>query len=130
MLLALLCTVVAGAIGFFVPKADPKVIAGFAVFPPLIAYVATKLKFEGKNSWHARLYDGLNTLRSQLLYQLPELPTLDQVARIAAERDALEIEMQAEWDRWLLLDWTGMLNHSTTHRANGSLGDNSEQLSQ
>ena len=120
MFLALGCTVVAGAMGFFYPKADPKVIAGFAVLPPLIAYVATKLKFEAKNSWHARLYDGLNTLKSRLIYQQPEVPTLDQVGRIAADRDALEIKMQAEWDRTLLLSWTGLLNHSTTSHSNGS----------
>jgi hypothetical protein len=120
MLLALGCTVMAGALGFFYQKADPKVIAGFAVLPPLIAFVAKNLKFEAKNSWHARLHDGLDSLRSRLVYQQPEVPALEQVARIASDRDALEIRMQAEWDRELLLNWTGVLNHPTRPQSSES----------
>jgi hypothetical protein len=120
MVLALGCTVVAGILGFFYQAANPKVIAGFAVLPALIALVANTMKFESKNSWHARLCDGLSTLRSRLLYQQPELPTLDQVARIAEDRDNLEIKMQAEWDRSLLLSWAGLRNNSTTSQSNES----------
>jgi hypothetical protein len=108
---ALGCGVLAGVLGFFTTVSS-KVVGGIAVIPTLTAYVAVNLKFELKNSWHARLYDGLNTLRSRLMYQLPEVPTLEQVARIASDRDELEIKMQAEWDRSLLVNWTGL---STKH---------------
>jgi hypothetical protein len=118
MVLALSCSVIAGILGFFCPQVGSKVVGGFALLPPLVAFVAVNLKFEGKNSWHARLYDSLNTLRSRLLYQQPETPSLDQVAEIAKRRDDLEIKMQDEWDRSLLANWTGMLKqHQAVHQS-------------
>lgn len=120
---ALGCSVAAAVLGFFT-QVPSKVVGGIAVLPALITFVAVNLKFEAKNSWHARLYDGLNTLRSRLMYQHPEVPTLDQVARIALERDELEIKMQAEWDRSLLLNWTGLSSkHPSGGQSAGSSGN-------
>jgi hypothetical protein len=110
MCLALGCSVLAAILGIFF-NVSAKIVGGLGLLPPLIAFVATNLKFEAKNSWHARLYDGLSSLRSRLLYQQPGVPTLDQVAIIAKGRDDLEIKMQAEWDRTLLLNWTSVANH-------------------
>ena len=122
--LALGCSIAAAVMGFFFPQIGSKAVGGIALLPALIAYVAGTLKFEGKNSWHARLYDGLNTLRSRLLYQLPDPPSIDQIARIASERDQLEIQMQAEWDRALLLSWTGVVRQNPPgHQHSGPPAD-------
>ena len=97
MVIALACSVTAGAIGFFT-SAPSKVIAGLAVIPPLIAYVAVNLKFERKTSWHYRKRDALRVLRSKLLYQQPVSPSAENIASIAESWDELTVKMQAEWD--------------------------------
>lgn len=40
----------------------------------------------------------MEALRSRLLYQLPEEPSVDNVAAIAEARDKLVATMQAEWN--------------------------------
>jgi len=110
MTAALGCSVLAAILGFFT-ETSSKVIGGIAILPPLIAFIAANLKFEAKNSWHARRSDGLSSLKSRLLYQLPEPPTLDQIAAISRDRDELESKLQAEWDRNLLLKWSGVFSH-------------------
>ena len=110
MVLALGCSVLAATLGFFT-KTPSHIVGGIAILPPLIAFVAQNLKCEAKNSFHARRVDGLKGLRSRLLYRIPEPPTFDQVAKIAKDRDELEVKMQTEWDNTLLLKWSGVFSH-------------------
>jgi hypothetical protein len=125
---ALTCSVAAGVLGFFT-SVSSKVIGGIAILPPLIAFVAVNLKLEAKNSWHARMVDGLSGLRSRVLYQLPEVPTVDHIAVIAAERDKLDVTMQAEWDRTLVLNWAGLLSHqASSHPSDASSSTHSPGL--
>jgi hypothetical protein len=112
MVAALGCSVAAGAMGFFT-KYSSKVVGGFAVLPALIAYMAVNLKCEAKNSWHARRADGLDKLRTQLLYEPLENPTLEQIALVAKGRVELEERMQKEWDGNLLLSWSGFGRSAT-----------------
>ena len=110
MSMALASSVLAGVLGFFT-NASSKWVGAFAVLPALIGFVAKNLKLEEKNSWHARMYDELRGLRSKLLYEQPEIPELGQVARIASDWRTLEAKMQSEWDRTLLLNWSGFSSH-------------------
>ena len=75
----------------------PRIVGGIAALPPLIAYVATSFRLELRQNWYYRKAVGLDALRSQLLYQLPEEPTAEDVSAIAAARDKLVIDMQHEW---------------------------------
>ena len=118
MVAALGCSVAAGVMGFFT-KYSSKVVGGFGVLPTLIAYVAVNLKCEAKNSWHARRADGLDRLRTQLLYEQQENPTLDEIALVAKGRVELEERMQKEWDGNLLLSWRGF-GRSATHQSTES----------
>lgn len=119
----LAASVLAGALGFFT-NTPSKTIGGIAILPPLIAYVAVNVKLEAKNSWHARMVDGLRRFRSRLVYELPEFPALEQIAEIAKKRQEFEEIMQAEWDKTLLVDWTGILKrHPSTLQSNVSLRD-------
>jgi hypothetical protein len=122
MVIALGCSVAAATLGVFT-QTPAKVVGGIAVLPPLIAFVAGNLKFEAKNSWHARRSDGLSKLRSRLLYQLPASPTLEQIAAIARDRDDLETRLQTEWDKTLLLKWAGVFSHRPALHA----GDSSDE---
>ena len=95
-ILALLCSVAAVAIGLFLPV-SAKVVSGIAALPPLISYMAVSFRVETRQNWYFRKAVALETLRSQLLYQLREEPTAEDVAGIAAERDKVVRDMQREW---------------------------------
>jgi hypothetical protein len=109
MLVALGCSVTAAIIGIFL-SVSSKIVGGIALLPPLIAYGVVNMKFDGKSSWHYRKSKMLSSLRSRLLYQQPEAPTVDNIAAIARERDELDLKMQAEWDKTLVFNWSGMSN--------------------
>ena len=97
MVIALGCSVAAGAIGFFT-NASSKVVGGLAVIPALIAFVAVNLKLEDKSSWHYRKRDELRALVSRLDYPQTELLSSDNIATISNCRNELNAKMQAEWD--------------------------------
>jgi hypothetical protein len=94
--LSLSCSITAAICGI-VFHVSPEIVGGIAALPPLVAFIASNLKLDLRENWYYRKTSVLETLRSRLLYQLPEVPTVDNVAAIAAARDKLEIEMQTEW---------------------------------
>jgi hypothetical protein len=111
MLAALACSVAAAVGGVFCGVRS-QIVGGIALLPPLLAYAAINMKFDGKSSWHYRKVYSLQSLLSRLLYQLPEHPTVDNVAAIAHERDSIHVQMQSEWDRTLAFNWGGIEKHN------------------
>lgn len=97
MLIAVSASIVAG-IGGLSSRFGPQVTGALALIPGAVALVASNLKFQDKSSWHYRRLSALEALRSRLLLQLPEAPTVENVAAIAKDRDAMEERMQKEWD--------------------------------
>jgi len=93
---SLSCSIAAAICGI-VFHVRTETVGAIAALPPLIAFIASNLKLDLRENWYYRKTAILETLRSRLLYQLPEVPTVDNVAAIAAARDKLEVEMQAEW---------------------------------
>lgn len=73
----------------------------------LVGRFESDIKTEGSKK-------GLPKLPERLLYQQPEIPTVDEVAKIAKERQELEVKMQAEFDGTLLLNWSGFTSHRVT----------------
>jgi hypothetical protein len=96
LILALGCSVAASVCGV-VFQLSPRLVGILAAIPPVVAYIATAYRFSARESWYYRKSVALNALRSRLMYQLPEEPTVDNVAAIAAARDKLESGMQREW---------------------------------
>jgi hypothetical protein len=96
LILSLGCSAAAAisGIGFLV---SPRIVGTIAILPPLIAYLATSFRLSVRENWYYRKSVALEALRSRLLYQLPEEPTADNVAAIAAARDKLVTDMQQEW---------------------------------
>lgn len=90
------CSVAAAISGIFFDVSS-RIVGAVAALPPLIAYVAASLRLELRQNWYFRKSVPLKALRSQLLYQLPEEPTVESVAAIAAARDKLVADMQREW---------------------------------
>ena len=90
------CSVVAAVSGIFF-NVPSRIVGAVAALPPLIAYVASSLRLEVRQNWYFRKSVALKALRSQLLYQLPAEPTVENVAAIAAARDKLVTDMQREW---------------------------------
>jgi hypothetical protein len=113
MLFALGCSIgaaVAGLVGGW----DGKRVGTIAAFPALIAFFAVNLKFEAKSSWYFRINDAFSSLRSRLLYQLPEIPTVENIAGIAKDHENIKSAMQKEWDRALTFDWSGLEKKPST----------------
>src|SRR5271169_1735159 len=75
-MLALGCSVAAAISGLFF-YVSAKIVGGIAALPPLIAFVAVNLKLEARSRWHYKKSYGMDALRSRLVYQLPEEPTVD-----------------------------------------------------
>lgn len=121
MLLALACSVAAGVLGVFFEKSS-KLVGGLAILPPLIAFVGTNMKFEGKSSWHYRKTNALEALRLRLLYQLPDPPKSADVGSIAKEYSELNERMQREWDDTLNFNWSGISKGAS----NGALSPRQE----
>lgn len=84
-------------------------VGGFAAVTPVIAFIATNVKFDGKSSWHYRKRDALNALRSRLDFQQPEDVTADNIASLAADRDKLDAKMQKEFDEHLAFNWNALM---------------------
>jgi hypothetical protein len=105
MLVALGCSVGAFVGGVW-GRVDGKTLGGLAGLSPLIAFLAVNLKLEAKSSWYFRINDAFSSLRSRLEYQIPEIPTVEDVAMIAKDRENVKSAMQKEWDRGLAFDWS------------------------
>jgi len=126
MVLGLSCSIAAAILGFFFSKVPSNVVGGIALLPPLIAFVAVSMKYDGKGSWFSRKSNGLQALRLRLLYELPLEPTADHVAAISSDYRDLNIIMQKEWDETLRFNWGGLSReHSTSLPTESSATPNS-----
>ena len=112
-MLALGCSVAAVISGLFFPI-SAKIVGGIAALPPLIAFIAVNLKLEARSRWHYKKSYGMDALRSRLLYQLPEEPTVDNIAAIAEARDKLNAAMEEEWQTTMIVNWGEMLRLKST----------------
>ena len=107
MLLALGASGVAG-IGGLSGVLSIKQTGAIALLPGVLALFASVLKFEGKSGWQYRKQQALDDLKDQLLLQLPESPTPDQIAAISRKRNELIRDMQREWEREFSLNWSSV----------------------
>lgn len=118
-ILALCCSVAAAICGI-VFNISPKIVGGIAALPPLIAFIAINVKLEARSSWHYRKSYALDALHSRLIYQLPENPTVDNVAAIARDRDKVITDMEREWDQTITVSWGEMLKQRPATSAHQS----------
>ena len=86
-------------------------VGGIALLPNLLLLYARSFKLEERASWHYRKKNRLEDLRDQILYQMPENPTWDQLAPINKKKHGLNKEMQDEWDTRLSLNWSNIERH-------------------
>ncbi len=121
MILALACSLAAAVGGIFF-DVSAKIVGGIALLPPLIAYVAVNLNLEPRSSWHYRKADAFRALHSRLMYQLPEIPTIENISEIAKDRDKVGKDMRYEWERTLTMNWSGIGNRrqESINRSNES----------
>jgi hypothetical protein len=95
--IAILSSIVAGLGGITLLFINhPRILGTLALMPGIMAFIAGTMKFQDKASRHARYKEGLRELRQRLVYQLPEFPTADNVAAIAADLSILQGRMQKE----------------------------------
>jgi hypothetical protein len=77
-----------------------------ALIPGAAAIIATTMKFEAKSNWHYTKLYALDGLKSRLKLELPENPSVGDVAALSQERRELIKKMKSEWDATLLLNWS------------------------
>jgi hypothetical protein len=106
------------AVGGVFFNVSSKVVGGLAALPPLIGFVAINLKLEARSSWHYRKCDAMNELHSQLMYQQPEEPTVENIASVAKRRDEVLKTMRKEWEDKITANWLAMLRHRPTSVGN------------
>jgi hypothetical protein len=104
MVIALLCSVAAAVSGLIAK--NPQAAGLLAILPPLIAFIVTNLKLDGKACWYFNKVNAFEGLRSRLLYELPEHPSADNIAAISRERAGVVDNMEKFWDQHLRLDWS------------------------
>jgi hypothetical protein len=104
MVITLLASAGAGIGGIF-GKLTAQQTGALALIPGIIALVVSTMKFQDKAHWHYRKRDALEGLRSRLLFQLPESPSADNIAAIAAGQDDLNKTMSDEWERRFTMDF-------------------------
>ncbi len=115
MFLALASSGVAG-IGGLLEVFTIKQTGAIALLPSILALIATTLKFEGKSAWHYRKKNRLEDLRDQLILQLPEIPTLDQIAALSKKRSNCIKSFQDEWEPNFPMDWSNVQNDLTPQK--------------
>jgi hypothetical protein len=108
MMITLLSSGIAGIGGLFFGL-NPQFIGGLALFPGVIAVVATTLNPQGRANWHYRKTDGLAALRRKLLFELPESPTAENVASVSQDWTKLTDHMNVDWERNFALNWSRFL---------------------
>jgi hypothetical protein len=105
---ALSCSVIAVAVGLFA-NVSAKTVGGIAALPPLIAFIAVNLKLESRSRWHYEKEYVMDALRSRLRYQLPEEPSVDDIAAIANERDKQNARLEEKWQETNVISWVDLL---------------------
>jgi hypothetical protein len=106
---ALSCSVIAAAVGLFANNVSAKTVGGIAALPPLIAFIGANLKLESRSRWHYEKEYVMDALRSRLRYQLPEQPSVDDIAAIASERDKQNARLEDKWQETNVISWVDLL---------------------
>jgi len=105
MILAVCASITAG-IGGLTDKFGAQLTGSLALVPGAIALLVSNIKFQDKSNWHYQRYYESAALKSRLLLQLPEIPTVDHIAGIAKERDEMEARLSKEWDDKFTLNFS------------------------
>ncbi len=105
MIVTLIASALAGLGGIFFGF-GAKLTGGIALLPGITALIGSVLKPQGRANWHYKKKDALNALRRRLLYELPESPSPDNVAAISNDWASLDKQMNEEWERNYILDWS------------------------
>jgi hypothetical protein len=82
------------------------VVGGIAAAAGILLAFGRDLKFQEKANWHYRRAEGTAAFQSRLEYQLPESPTVDNIAAVAAAYDRFSGDMTKEWEDRLAADDT------------------------
>jgi hypothetical protein len=74
-------------------------VGAIALLPGLMALAASNLKFQERANWHCRKVDSLMSLRRRLLFEIPESPSVDNLASISSDWSEVDESAQTEWER-------------------------------
>jgi hypothetical protein len=101
--LAAAAGLIAGVLGL-TNQISSSVIGGIAAFSGLLLAFGRDLKFQQKANWHYRKSEGAGRFHDQLAFGLPERPSVENVAAVAADYARFEEEMTARWENNVAAD--------------------------
>ncbi|HEY1936531.1 MAG TPA: hypothetical protein VGJ33_01190 [Candidatus Angelobacter sp.] len=102
---------VAGGIAGLSTFLGPKSVGAIALIPGACALLASQIKFDQRASLNRRRQRRFAALLDRLKFQLPEPPTLDQLALIAAEIAKIDMEIDKEYEKTITSGWNWVQGH-------------------
>jgi hypothetical protein len=96
----ILCSVLV-AIGAFVPaaKMTKEVVGLIGTIPGVLELATATLKFQKRANWQFRRTTELEALHQRLLYEIPENPSLSDIAKVSSDMVNLDRSGQITWER-------------------------------
>jgi len=86
----------AALLGLIPSSVDKWVVGVLAALSAALIAASRQLGFQQKANWHYGKVDRLSTLRRRLSYELPILPSADNIAAISSSWSAIDTEMSKE----------------------------------
>jgi hypothetical protein len=105
--LAVCASVAAGLLGLL-ELLSSKWIGTLALLPAGLTVASSTLKLQAKANWYYESELGLNNLLHRLRYELPDPPSVDNVAAVSEAWRTFATERENIWSRTLTLDWSNL----------------------
>jgi len=86
-------------------KISKQMIGMIALLPGFLALLATTIKFDGRARWHYRKKREIETLLGRFKFEMPAIPTADQIAIIHREKARIDKELDEAFDKEFGLNW-------------------------
>jgi hypothetical protein len=94
--IAIAASIAAGILGLL--EFPPKAVGLTSFLPGALTLIATTFNFQRRATVHRRKARLLNQLEGRFIYQMPTLPSADQIALIHREMTEIESEIAKEED--------------------------------
>jgi hypothetical protein len=105
MIIALSSSAGAGIGGLTANSIDKRTIGAVALIPASLALIANTMKFDEKAKYHNRKKTALQAIWRQLKFEMPLLPSDDEIAQISGRYSELDSRFNAEWETEFALNW-------------------------
>jgi hypothetical protein len=97
LVLAVLVGFIALAVGQIFPDAG-RWAGAIGAVPSVAAILIHQLNCIKAQNWHARMANEMDGIKAKLLYELPSVPSLDEIAGLSRDLRNIKTMMTAKWE--------------------------------